>query len=120
MMELRKEGMIMKKMCKLLSIFCIVVILAMVFLPKKPKLISNITTLDTAYMTILVDWRETGNREKLENKIIQMCKQDSFDGMKLWTNDKERSLRWNISVYSSRKELEKGHSFMTVKYEEGD
>jgi hypothetical protein len=49
-----------------------------------------------------------------------MCKQDSFDGMKLWTNDKEKSLRWNISIYSSRKEMEKGHIFMTVKYEEGD
>ena len=112
-----------KTMRKKWIIFCAILMAAgtiIVNRPHKPRLISHITTLDTSYLTILVDVREIGNREKLEEKILKMCREDTFDSIKLWTEDRERTSRWNISVYSSRRELEDGKAVMTIKYQEGE
>ena len=110
----------MKEKWKVLAITIGFVGLMGLSMPKKPQLISNITTLDTSYLTILVDSREIGNREKLEEKLIQMCREDAFESMKLWSADRERTTRWNISVYSSKKELEYGKEVMRIKYQEGE
>ena len=104
------------------SIICIIgLIVGMILgnLPQKPKLISSITTMDTAYLTILVDKREAENVEKLKEKLLQMCREDSFEEMKLST--KERPLAENlcITVYTSRKDLNEGNPFVTIKNDEG-
>lgn len=108
-----------KKWCVICSI-CIIVGVTFVNMPQKPKLVSSITTLDTAYLTILVNKRETKNVEKLEEKLLQMCREDDFDNIKLHTEDKPAAKKWHISVYSSQRDLEKGNRCLTITHEEGD
>ena len=88
--------------------------------PQKPKLMSNITTLDTAYLTILVDKREIKNIKKLEMKLLRMCKKDQFDFIKLQTEDRDLPENLHISVYASKEDLEKGQNCVTFTYNEGD
>lgn len=87
---------------------------------QKPKIVSSITTMDRAYLTILVDKRDTKNLEKLEEKILKMCREDSFEEIKLQTDDKPMAKKLHIFVYSSKKDLEKGVNFLTIKNEAGD
>ena len=110
----------MRKYVALFITICIIVCFIFYNYPKDPQVISSITTMDTVYLTILVNQREARNRKKLEEKIIEMCKTDSFDSIKLWTGEKNIISRWNISVYSSRRELKKGTAFMIIKHQEGE
>ena len=81
----------------------------------KPQLISNITTLDTSYMAILVDRSEVKDVEKLEARLVQMCREDAFENIKLETEDRPMAKRWVISVYLSKKDLENGKPYLTIK-----
>ena len=119
-MKLRKEGMIMERKWKVFWAICIIVCLTIVIFPQKPKLISNITTLDTAYITILVDKRELRNIKKLENELLKMCIEDTFEGMKLNTENRTRPENLHISVYAGRGDLKKGIVAYVFKYNEGD
>ena len=120
MIELKKEGNKMKRKWKVFWAICIIVCLTIVIFPQKPKLISNITTLDTAYLTILVDKREIENIKKLETKLLKMCKEDQFDSIKLQTEDRDLPENLHISVYASKEDLEKGQNCVTFTYNEGD
>ena len=65
--EIKEGGSTMRKKW---IIFCIILVIIGVFIinrPHKPKLISNITTLDTAYMTILVDRSEAKDIKNWKN-----------------------------------------------------
>lgn len=110
----------MKKKWIALCTICIIVSLIIAVFPKRPKLISNITTLNTSYMTILVDKRELKNIKKLEEKLLQMCREDSFKYIKLHTEDRPLAERWVISVYSSRSSMEKGNPIITIKKDAED
>ena len=109
----------MKKKCGIICTICIIAGIGLVNIPQKPKLISSITTMDTAYLTILVDKRDSKNVEKLKEKLLKMCIEDSFEEMKLQT--KERPLAENlwITVYISKRDLEAGNPFVTIKNDEG-
>ena len=102
----------------LICTICIVIGIIFVNMPQKPKLVSSITTMDTAYLTILVDERETKNLEQLKKKIIHLCKTDGFKEMKLQTDDKEAVKKYYISVYIDEKKLEEGKEYLTILYEE--
>ena len=88
--------------------------------PHKPQLISNITTLDTSYMTILVDKSEVKDVEKLEEQLMQMCREDAFENIKLATEDRPMAKRWVISVYLSKKDLENGKPYLIIKKDAGN
>lgn len=105
---------------KFLIAIMVIVCLLPSIIPNKPQLISSITTLDSAYLTILVDKREIRNIKKLEEKLVQMCQGDKFEKIKLQTEDKKLPEKLNISVYTSRKDLEKGDLYMKFTYNEGD
>lgn len=110
----------MTKKASLICIICIIVALIFVSIPQKPRIISSITTFDTAYLTILVDKKEMKNIEKLEAKILQMCREDAFENIKLQTEDKPMVQNFCISVYTSKKDLEKGIPFFTIKNDAGN
>lgn len=110
----------MRKRWKILITIMAVVCLTPIMIPSKPQLISSITTLDSAYLTILVDKKEIRNIKKLEEKLVRMCRFDQFDEMKLQTEDKQLPEKLNISVYTSRKDLEKGNLYMKFTCNEGD
>ena len=109
MIELRKEVQKMKRKFVVLITFCIIVILFYVNYPNEPKIISNITTLDTAYLTILVDKRELRNIKKLEEKLLNLCKEKQFEEINIY-----------ISVYTSQKDLKEGTQSMKLTYKKGD
>ncbi len=96
---------------------CIIVGAFFLKIPQKPKLINSITTMDTAYLTILADEAETKNLEKLKEKIIYLCETDGFKEIKLQTDDKVPAKKYYISVYSSEKDLKEGNVCITMIYE---
>lgn len=99
---------------------CIVVGVCLWNIPKKPKLISSITTLDTAYLTILVDKNDAKNIDELEKKLLAMCKEDAFENIKLQTEDKPMAKNLHISVYVNQEDLESGNVFLTIKNDAGE
>lgn len=112
-----------KTMRKKWIIFCAILMAAgtiIVNRPHKPRLISNITTLDTSYMTILVDRSEAKDVKKLEEQLIQMCGDDAFENIKLETKDRPMVKRWVISVFLSKADLERGKTYLTIKKDAGD
>ena len=85
---------------------------------QQPKLVSCITTLDSGYLTILVNPVEFVNLEKMEEKITQMCRNDAFETIKLRTKEKESIKRWHITVYSSKSDMERGRNSHIIKVEQ--
>lgn len=110
----------MIKKWKLFLGICIIAAFFSCNLSQKPKLISSITTMDTAYLTILVNRLETKDVEQLESKILQMCKEDAFENIKLQTEDKPMAQNVHISVYASKADLENGSPFLIIKNDAGN
>ncbi len=110
----------MKKKWSVIGFICIILTLIFVNMPQKPRMISSVTTFDTAYLTILVDKKEMLNIKKLEEKILKMCKEDLFDEMKLNTEDRSLPENLHISIYTGKSELQKGIIALTFTYKEGD
>ena len=118
--EIEEGGSTMRKKR---IIFCIILVIIGGFIinrPHKPKLISNITTLDTAYMTILVDRSEAKDVKRLEERLIQMCREDAFENIKLETKDRPMVKRWVITVFLSKADLEQGKTYLTIKKDAGN
>jgi hypothetical protein len=120
MIKLKKEGEIMKRKYKILVAILVIVSIVQINIPHKPKLISNVTTLDTAYMTILVDKSEIKNIKKLEEKLLQMCREDSFDEMKLHTAEHSLAERLVFTIYVSKLDLKMGKPYITIKKDARD
>ena len=110
----------MGKKIGIICTICLIVSLVFGNIPQKPKLISSITTLDTAYLTILVDQKGLKDVENLEKEIIQMCRTNAFENIKLETEDKQMAQRLYISVYLSKKDLENGTPYLTIKNDARD
>ena len=108
-------------MIKKIGIICtigIIVILFTVNVRKKPELVSCVTTLDRGYLTIIVNPIEFRNVDKMEEKIVRMCKNDAFETIKLRSDEKEDIRYWHITVYSSKANLEKGNNGYIIKFEQ--
>ena len=87
-------------MIKKIGIICtigIIVILFTVNVRKKPELVSCVTTLDSGYLTILVNPIEFRNVDKMEEKLVRMCKNDAFETIKLRSDEKEDIRYWHIT-----------------------
>ena len=108
----------MTKKWGILSILCISCVLIFAKFVQKPKLVSSITTFDTAYLTILVNRFDFINAEKLEKKLIFMCKEDGFENIKLYAEDKCIPKNWYIMVYSDMRDLENGENGRCIKFRE--
>ena len=110
----------MRKKIWIICSICLIVGTCLLIVPRKPKLISSITTMNTAYLTILVDRVEMFNVEKLKNKLIQMCKEDAFTEIKLYTEERSLPKRLHISVYTNARALKTGRMELYFTYEEGE
>lgn len=73
--------------------------------------------MDKAYLTVLADERESRDAEKLKETILKMCREDSFEDMKLHTEDRLLPESLHISVYLSEKDLKEGNIFLTIRSE---
>ena len=118
--EIEEGGNTMRKKWIIFCIILMAVGTIIVNRPHKPRLISNITTLDTSYMTILVDRSEAKDVKKLEEQLVQMCREDAFENIKLGTKDRPMVKRWVISVFLSKADLEKGKPYLTIKKDAGN
>ena len=103
-----------------ISSICIFVVIISYKLPLKPKIITNVTTLDHVYLTILVNRSETKNIEKLEEKILKMCREDAF-GHKMCQNEEtfEKTI-YRIQIYHSRKDLKRGNPILEIRKDAGE
>ncbi len=101
------------------KICTILIIILIIFeqIPKKPKLISSITTIDTSYLTILADKAQFENDQMMEKRILEMCREDSFNNMKLNTEDRQLSENLYISVYLNQRDLENGKPYLIIQGE---
>ena len=108
----------MDKKKRILCVLCISCALIFAKFVQKPKLVSSITAFDTAYLTILVNPFDFINVEKLEKKLVFMCKEDAFENIKLYAEDKTIPSNWNIMVYSCMRDLKNGENGVCIKFEE--
>lgn len=108
----------MKRKWRIICIICIIVLLISLKMGQEPKLVTCITTMNKAYLTIVVNPIEFVNVEKMEEKIAWMCKNDAFETIKLRSDDKEGIKHWYIMVYSSKANLEKGKNGHIIKFEQ--
>ena len=108
----------MGKKWGILCVLCISCALICAKFVQKPKLVSSITTFDTAYLTILVNPFDFINVEKLEKKLVFMCKEDAFENIKLYAEDKTIPRNWNITAYSCMRDLENGENGVRIKFGE--
>jgi hypothetical protein len=116
---LRKGELKTGKRLWIISTICIFVVIISYKLPLKPKIITNVTTLDHVYLTILVNRSETKNIEKLEEKILKMCREDAF-GHKMCQNEEtfEKTI-YRIQIYHSRKDLKRGNPILEIRKDAG-
>ncbi len=115
MIELREgDGKMNRKRCIIL-IICFIVCVCLAQTYQKPKIISSVTSFDTTYLTILVSRFETKDVKRLEEKVLKMCMENTFENMKLQTADKPLSDKLDILVYRSQKALEMGEPYLTIK-----
>lgn len=84
--------------------------------PRRPRLISSITNKENAYLTVLVDERDAKDKEKLEEKLLKMCREDSFTGIKLQAEGKNTAKNYYIKVYTSQKALKEGKPELFIGY----
>lgn len=108
----------MAKKWGILCVMCISFVLIFTKSVQKPRLVSSITTFDTAYLTILVNGFEFTNVEKLEKKLVFMCQEDAFENIKLHAEDKSIPKNWHITVYSCMRDLENGENGVYIKFRE--
>lgn len=113
--EQRERGWIMKKVTWGILVTLTIVLLLIGNVPKRPRLVNSINSGETAYLTVLVDKRETKDQEKLEEKILKMCREDSFSGIKLQAEDKEPVKKYYIKVYRGEKALEEGKEYILIE-----
>lgn len=107
----------MKRKVGIILAICLIVAFIIGKCSEKPRIVSSITTMDTAYITVLVPKWDTYNVEQLKEKLIQMCLEDEFSEIKLRTEDKPAAESFHISVYTSAKNLDEGKEFLYFKCE---
>ena len=88
------------------------------YFSQPPKLVSCITDLDQAYLTVLVNPLEFVNLDRLEKKIVFLCVEDGFENMRLYTEGKAVPKEWHIKVYSCRNDLKMGKNGVVIDYEQ--
>ena len=107
----------MKKKVGIILAICLIAAVIIGKCSEKPRIVSSITTMDTAYITVLVPRWNIYNVEQLKEKLIQMCLEDEFLEIKLRAEDKPAAKRFYISVYTSESDLTKVKEFMNLKWE---
>lgn len=107
----------MAKKWVIICTICIIMWMVFVNMLQRPKLVSSITTMDTAYLTILVDETKINNLEKLKKRIIELCANDGFEGIKLQTEDRTPAKKYYISVYVSENDLKEGKEYLTFSFQ---
>ena len=112
MIKLMVEEKKMRRISTFIIIICTVVCLIWFNYSNEPKIISNITTLDTSYITILMDKRSLRNTKNLEEKVLQ--------SIKIYTKDKEFPENLYISIYAGKRNLKEGKEYMEFVYKKGD
>lgn len=107
----------MKKKVGIILAICLIVGVIIGKCSEKPRIVSCITAMDTAYITVLVPKWDTYNVDQLKQELIQLCLEDGFAQMKLAAEDKPMAERFYISVYTSARNLDEGKEFLYFKCE---
>lgn len=107
-----RQGGTMKKMWRFLIIVTAITGVLWLSIPRRPRLVSSITSGDTAYLTVMVDVNEAEDAEKLEAKLWEMYRADSFSGIKLQAEGKAEAKYCCMKVYRGKKALEDGKEYL--------
>lgn len=117
MIEIQKgESGSVKRIGMILGLFAILLLVfGTIF--QKPRIVSSITTKESAYITVLVPKYSAGNVEVLKEKLVKMCLGNEFDQIKLGTEDRPLAKRLHISVYTSKNDLKIGNELLNFVWE---
>ena len=99
---------------------CIFVGIISYKMPFKPKIVTSVTSLDDVYLTILVNRSEIRNIEKLEEKILKMCREDAFEHKMYQKEETFEETNYKIRVYDSKRALKLGKPVLEIKKDAGD
>lgn len=106
----------MRKKWWTISIIFIIFWIIIVNMEQKPKVVSSITTMDTTYLTVLVNGGYFATKEAVAQEIVEMCKENAFEDIKILTRTGEDPRTFYITVYRSRRRMNEGKAWMTIRY----
>ena len=105
MMKLKMEGKNMLKKWGIICTICVVVGIVAYKTPIKPKIVTSVRSLDSVYLTILVNLSEKRNLEKLEETIRELCEEDVTSYVSVF--DSKWALRYGQPVLQIKNDAEK-------------
>ena len=106
-------------MRKKLGITCTILLICLICLYEvlqKPKIVSCITTMDTAYLTVIANGHFFSDKNKFALEIVEMCKENTFDDIKLSTQSGIYPSKLYITVYRRKEQMDGGSVWMTIVY----
>lgn len=83
---------------------------------KKPKIVNCITTMDTAYITVLWNDRGLADKEKAAETVIELCKKNAFQELKLSEETQKNIGTYYITIYKSVRQMKRGKNWITFYY----
>lgn len=83
---------------------------------KKPEIVNCITTMDTTYISVLWRGNRVLNKEHAVREIIEMCRKNEFEDIKLSEHLEETVEDYYITIYKNEQQLQAGKVWLVVKY----
>lgn len=102
-------------MSKKWRIICTIILFCLISfysIREKTKIVSCITTVDAAYMTVLLRGIWPADEETAAKKVIELYEKNGFANIKFST-DKELCY---ITIYQNGNQMSKGTEWFTIKY----
>lgn len=106
----------MRRKWGIICTFFIIICINLWNVQQKPKIVSCITTMDTAYLTVLARGSCLEDKETVAQEIIESCRKNAFENIVLVSDKAEYPRSLYISVYKNEKQLKEGKEWMSIRY----
>lgn len=83
---------------------------------KKPDMVSTINSMNYEYCSVIAYEYSWVDKEQLANRLIEMCKENSFKSIKFATDVRGYPTGIYMNVYLNRWNFKRGEIFMKIKY----
>lgn len=101
---------------RIVLIILLVGIICIEYRNRTPDLVSTINSMNYEYCSVIAYENSFVDKEQLANRLIEMCKENSFKSIKFATDVRGYPAGIYMRVYLNRLDFKRGKIFMQVKY----
>lgn len=101
------------------EILCVILVICMICIycyRQNPKIVNCITTMDTAYLTVVMRGSWFAEKEETAWKIIDMCENNGFEDIKFSIKSRENLAAFYVTVYKTTYQMDRGKQWMIIRY----